>query len=167
MKYFKDYELELVESCEKIAHELVHNHFKLSSSYWQKHIYEIVTLRGLDDIEITENALAQILKYNRPLHTKKFANQLDTIFRICIQDHIILDKVDINKEITLRSLLLYIITHELVHLVRFSRFMELFETPADRRKKEESAVHSISLDIISRFDFNIGQRLQKCYLPVC
>lgn len=167
MKYFHKQELELIEDCEKIAHELVHNYFKLSNSYWQKHIYEIVTLRNLEDIEITNRALAQILKYNRPLYTKKSANQLDTIFRICIQDHIIIDTVDINKEITLRSLLLYIIIHELVHLVRFGNFMELFETPAAKREKEEKTVHEISLDIISRFDPDIAQKLQKCYLPVC
>lgn len=167
MKYFQEQEIELVEYYEKVAHELVHNYFKLSNSYWQKHIYEIVTLRNLEDIEITNHALAQILKYNRPLYTKKSANQLDTIFRICIQDHMILDTVDINKKITLRSLLLYIITHELVHLVRFGNFMELFETPAAKREKEEKAVHEISLNIISKFDSDIGQRLEKCYLPVC
>jgi hypothetical protein len=43
---------------------------------------------------------------------------------------------------------LYIITHELIHIVRFSKFLQNFEASAQERMDEEKRVHQRTHEIL-------------------
>jgi hypothetical protein len=50
--------------------------------------------------------------------------------------------------LSLFPLLLYIVTHELVHIVRFSQFLALYETPEEQKDEEEERVHRLTQNIL-------------------
>jgi hypothetical protein len=43
---------------------------------------------------------------------------------------------------------LYIITHELIHIVRFSKFLQSFDASSEERMAEEKRVHHRTHDIL-------------------
>jgi hypothetical protein len=45
--------------------------------------------------------------------------------------------------------ILYIITHELIHIVRFSKFLQNFDASAEERMAEEKRVHKFTHDILN------------------
>jgi len=44
--------------------------------------------------------------------------------------------------------MVYIFTHELVHIVRFCNFLKRFDVPEVEREKEEKIVHSKTYEIL-------------------
>ena len=46
-------------------------------------------------------------------------------------------------------LLLYIVTHELVHVIRFSQFLALFEAAEAEKAIEETRVHQLTQKILA------------------
>jgi len=49
--------------------------------------------------------------------------------------------------------LLYIITHELVHVIRFSQFLALFEACGEEQALEEARVHHLTQKILEPLNF--------------
>lgn len=124
-----------------LAEDVVSSHFGLSEDFWKKDArFELATLADLDRSEITDFALAQIIKYQVP---DRRAHRTRSLYRICLQDHRIL-KAGNSRSLSLETLLSYVITHELIHLVRFARHDQIFEARAKVRPVEESLVHEIS-----------------------
>lgn len=87
-------------------------------------------------------------------------------------DQAILSTVDKGWGIHLEPFLLYVITHELVHVVRFSKYQQRYENKneADVTFEEERKVHRLTHEILTRiavpgllevFDFYKDWRLNK------
>ncbi len=51
-------------------------------------------------------------------------------------------------------MLLYIVTHELVHVIRFSQFLALFEAPEEEKAREEILVHRLTQKILQPLNFS-------------
>ena len=60
----------------------------------------------------------------------------------------ILAALDANKGLALFPFALYIVTHELIHIVRFSRFLQNFDASAEEKMLEEQRVHTWTHDIL-------------------
>jgi hypothetical protein len=58
-----------------------------------------------------------------------------------------------RPQISLFPLLLYVITHELVHVVRFSQFLALFEACGKEQAEEEARVHQLTQEILAPLNF--------------
>ena len=69
-------------------------------------------------------------------------------FKICIQDHVIDKAVKRDKEIGLFPLTAYIVTHELIHVVRFAKFLQRFDSTAAEQDIEEKRVHALTYDLL-------------------
>ena len=69
-------------------------------------------------------------------------------YKICIQDHAILEVLMTHPEMELYPFTLYVVTHELVHIVRFSRFLQNFDASAVEKIEEERRVHGITHEIL-------------------
>ena len=54
-----------------------------------------------------------------------------------------------RSDLKLFPFLCYILTHELVHIVRFSQFEALFETSVQERREEEDRVHRLTWKILA------------------
>ena len=96
----------------EFAEDLLKHFYQLAYRDWRDLHYEIKTLVDLQNHEVTDKAFAQLALYEvaMPKGSKKTGPA--EFYRICIQDHKILDATE-NREdgIGFRPLVLYIVTH--------------------------------------------------------
>jgi hypothetical protein len=147
--YFLQDQKELLKEAAVIAEEVTSDFFKLSVSHWRRARYDILTLEALRAEEISPHALALVAKYNGCHHDRLLQSAVFDFYRVCLQDHNILKTLKQCTELSLFPLLLYIVTHELVHIVRFSQFLALFETPEEGKQEEERRVHRLTQKILA------------------
>jgi hypothetical protein len=139
--------LELNRSIE-IAEDLVSDRFKISTSEWKRYRYDIRTLAQLSESEITDVAFAQIRRYLRCPDQKLRGSNPGDFFKICLQDHVIRRVLARDRQIGLLPLGLYIMTHELIHVIRFTRFLQSFDTSESEREAEEQRVHAQTFSLL-------------------
>jgi len=148
-RYFHQDHKELVKEAAVIAEEATSDFFKLSASHWRRAPYDILTLEALRAEEISPHALALVAKYRGAPQDRLLGSAAFDFYRVCLQDHNILKTLKHSDGLSLFPLLLYIVTHELVHIVRFSQFLALFETPEEHKQEEERLVHRLTLKILA------------------
>lgn len=132
----------------RIAEELISDHYKISTSQWKRYRYDIQSLKDLHGEEITDEAFAQIRRYAFPPRDKILASRHGDYFKICLQDHVIRRALTRDAHLSLLPLATYIVTHELIHVVRFARFLQRFEAPQRERDAEEARVHRETIDLL-------------------
>lgn len=149
--FFTGAELEIVSSAVLRAEELVDNYFKLSPTLWLKNRYDIKTAAGLAPHERIDGVFAQVLKYEGQRCGVSLGSSSFSLYHVCLQDPAILGLVSGNPGIHLSPFLLYILVHELVHVVRFSRFEHRYENGSEAEVTfgEEKKVHDLTYKIVS------------------
>jgi hypothetical protein len=145
---FRNDELTIVNNAVAMAEELVSNHYKMSASQWLHPKYDVKTLVDLAEDEIVSGPFAQIIRYEGKLKGEVLGSSAYDFYKICIQDHAILSILNKRPEISLSPFALYVVTHELVHIVRFSRFLQNFNASDMEKLIEERRVHGITHDIL-------------------
>jgi hypothetical protein len=70
-----------------------------------------------------------------------------TLYRVSLQDASILRVAERDARLDLEAILLYVLTHELVHIVRFHTDLTDFDVASDR-ESEESRVHAVTFQIL-------------------
>jgi len=132
-----------------LAEEVVADHYRVSESFWiDKGRWELLTLAQLMREEITNEALAQIVKCVGPAVT---GHRPRIFYRICLQDHRI-QSSSLEAGLDLQTLLCYVVCHELIHVVRFARYDQLYEAATGARMAEERLVHDLSRRILEPLD---------------
>jgi hypothetical protein len=113
--------------------------------------YELRTLRSLASDEVTDCALAQTLCYRFSKQVGNVVLQQGDLYRICLQDHKILElaKRRQSDKSLLTALLTYVVTHELVHVVRFGQHLQRVDLPFDMRQEEEHKVERTTRAILA------------------
>jgi len=151
-RYFDEQELERVDHAVVMAEELVNNFFKLSSGQWLKNRYDIKTARDLTHHERVYGPFAQVVKYEGRRKEVALGSSCFSLYRVCLQDQAILSVVAEDSVLLLDPFLLYILTHELVHVVRFLKFKHRYENTgeADLTMAEEKKVHHLTHTILHR-----------------
>jgi hypothetical protein len=147
--YFHLDHKELLTEAAAIAEEVTSDYFKLSPSHWRRAPFDILTLEALRSEEISPHALALVAKYKGCPQDRLLRSADFDFYRVCLQDHNILKTLKHSAELSLFPLLLYVITHELVHIVRFSQFLALFEAQAAQKQEEERRVHHLTQKILA------------------
>jgi hypothetical protein len=150
LKYFTNEQLGIISEALDIAEDMTSNYYRLSLSEWKRHPFDVKTLSQLFGDDISNNAFAILKKCMQgdgreddPLNKRR------ELYLIYLQDHQILKALYRDKELKLLPLLAYILTHELVHIVRFCRFQECFEViEENRRSEEEQKVHQTTYEIL-------------------
>ncbi len=145
------------------AEELTGNHFKLSSSDWKRFKYDVKTLKDLNANEISHEAFATLSKYTCQNESFDFGQRTFSFYQICLQDHNILWALKRDSEITFEGLLLYIAVHELIHIIRFNRFVTLFESNEREKRKEEKTVHTATFNILKDSTYFHDKAILSCY----
>lgn len=146
---FNPAEIILLREAIAIAEEVTSNYFKISTSQWRHYRYDVQTLKDLREAEITDLAFAQIHRYARSPEQRPSASKHGEFFKICLQDHVIRHATERDRPIQLLPLATYIVTHELIHVVRFSRFIQRFDTDSAERDREEQRVHRLTHDLLT------------------
>jgi hypothetical protein len=145
---FKDNELVVVNNAVAMAEELVSNYFKMSASQWLRPKFDVKTLADLSESEVVDGPFAQIIRYQGKIKGGVLGSSAYDFYKICIQDHAILNTIEKQPELKLAPFGLYVVTHELVHIVRFSRFLQNFNASQAEKLAEEQRVHTITHDIL-------------------
>jgi len=159
---FNSSQLRTVRQARARAATLVSGYYCVAPREWQQMPYEVKTLRALDHSEVTDAALAQTVCYNFKRAAGSLVIQEGDLYRICLQDHRILDAMH-HTPLKLGSLLTYVLTHELVHVVRFGQQLQRIDLPLELRDDEERKVEQTTRTILARAgDANLCQFFTNC-----
>ena len=145
---FSSEQIEIVNNAVAMAEELVSNYYKMSASQWLGPRYDVKTLKELSREEIIDGPFAQIIRYKGQRKNTLLGSATYDYYKICLQDHTIQSTLAITPGIRLFPFSLYIITHELIHIVRFSKFLQSFEASDRDRMAEEKRVHQRTHEIL-------------------
>ncbi|MBF0259901.1 MAG: hypothetical protein HQK62_13905 [Desulfamplus sp.] len=147
---FNPVQLQVLDNAVAIAEELVSNHYKMSSTQWLRNRYDIKTLKYLKAGEIVDGPFAQVLGYEARKKGGTLGSSVLNYYTICFQDSTILNKIAENKDLMIFPLLVYITIHELVHIVRFSKFQQIYSASSEAQcaMEEERKVHAITASIL-------------------
>ncbi len=160
---FHQHHKEILREATVIAEEMTSDFFKLTPNHWRRARYDILTLEGLEQEEISPHALALVAKYRGCPRDRLLQSAFFDFYRICLQDHNILKALKTCPDLGLLPLFLYIITHELVHVVRFSQFQALFEAPEEQKRDEEKRVHRLTQKILAPLNSRELPRVIRYY----
>lgn len=139
-------EVALIAQVQSIAEELVGEHFRLTSFGPQHSCYEIVTLATGDESCREPTALAKLSRFDRQERPISDGRLVSRFYEICLQDDNLLRRV--AEGLGLKALLLYVLTHELIHIVRFESFQVHFNPPDVVREEEEETVHHLTEQVL-------------------
>lgn len=149
-------QLALVNTSLRRSEMLVSGWYRIPALPSKHYPYELVTLADLGVPERAADALAHLVVYERRRRSGP-----EHLYRICLQDDQILRRVEEGG--LLGSLLVYVLTHELVHVVRFQRAEESFMVGQPGRQQEEDQVHRITLKLLEKAGEPDWERLNRLY----
>jgi len=162
-RFSPDDQRSLAEACQR-AEELTGDHYHLSSFGPRRYLYEVATADDLQPGERAEDAFAQICRYDAISPEPGYRSRAGRYYRVCLQDEGILSAVRRPRcGFGLDALLLYVMTHELIHVVRFEQFRHPFVTEPGRRAEEEAVVHRITQEVLAPAEDRSVQRLLSYY----
>ncbi|MCI0336276.1 MAG: hypothetical protein L0226_01750 [Acidobacteria bacterium] len=144
-------ELKSVDRAREAAEEMISSFYVLAPREWERVNYEVRTLEELSPEEICDRALAQVLCYDCVKRIGASTVERHDLYRICLQDDRILrasDRIDSGR-LALEPLLLYVLTHELVHIVRFSQHLQRLDLAPEFRSQEELSVEQTTRQILA------------------
>jgi hypothetical protein len=147
---FSPEQIEIVTDSTEMAEELVSDHYKMSAGQWLRSVYDIKTLVDLAAEEIVQGPYAQIIRYEGKPQTGTLGSSSFDFYKICIQDHSILSTLAGSPGIKLSPFSLYIVTHELIHVVRFKKFLQNFSASPQETMDEEKRVHDTTRHILRK-----------------
>lgn len=147
-KRFTPDQIKRINDAAAVAEEQVSNHYKLSANQWLRRKYDVKTAGNLTAAEIVDGPFAQVIRYEGRKPDADLKSDTFDFYKICLQDHAILDALECSPSLKLFPFTLYIITHELIHIVRFTKFLQSFVASADERLAEERRVHAKTHEIL-------------------
>ena len=145
---FKEEDIRTVSEALDIAEDRTGDYFKFSSGQWRRHRYDVKTLSQLTSREVVPDVFALLKKRTKRKDAVEPSSRHRDFYFICLQDHRILKAVKRDRDLGLLPLLVYVFTHELVHIVRFCNFSQRFEVSTKDREKEERIVHATTYEIL-------------------
>jgi hypothetical protein len=151
---FNTDQIGIINHAVTMAEELVSNHFKMSASQWLRPKYDVKTLNDLSSNEIVEGPFAQIIRYQGYRKGSSLGSESYDFYKICLQDHTILTTLANSPGLSLMPFSLYIIAHELIHIIRFSKFLQSFDANPTEKMSEERRVHTLTHQILA--DVNVA-----------
>ena len=148
LETFNADQIAIVNNGVAMSEELVSNFYKMSASQWLGRRYDIKTLADLNPEETVYGPFAQVIRYQGQRKDASLSSAAYDFYKICLQDHAILAAISQSPDIKLLPFILYIVTHELIHIVRFSKFLQGFDASQNEIAAEESRVHEITREIL-------------------
>ncbi len=139
---------------------LVADHFRIPALPSSLYPYEIATLSELNQGERSRSALAHLVIYQRE---RPKGSRVEHLYRVCLMDDLILERAQEEPDDWLRSLLCYIMTHELIHVVRFCRQEQSYNLSTQLREEEERRVHRLTMELLAERGLPGQQRLDQLW----
>ncbi len=146
-------ELALLAQATRVSRDLAGQYYALPCDWFENTSHRICSARDLRRGEVLgQGHLAQIRRVLRLAEHEPVlrCRRLCPHFRICLQDHNLLRRAREGCALDLETLLTWVLTHEYVHLVRFSRGQHPYRVCERRRLVEEGRVDEITAEIVGR-----------------
>jgi len=145
---FTQSDLRTITKAALLAETLTQRFFDLPEDGWKSEPYTIFTRKEIGHDLYEQDTFAQVIRYAaRPLRSHRQARK--ERFGVVLQDPNILMSLLRSTNHDLWTLMLFVLTHELVHIVRFSRYnVDFFAATADR-DEEERLVHNVTKEILA------------------
>jgi hypothetical protein len=131
-----------------LAETLTQRFFDLPLDGWRREPYSLFTRKEVCQKLYERDAFAQLIRY-APGSTRPDRSARRERYGVVLQDPNILMALLRSSNHDLWTLMLFVLTHELVHIVRFSRHNVDFFAPIDDRDREENLVHDMTREILS------------------
>lgn len=147
-RMFDREEILILDQALDLARSLVTDDFRLDLGDFRSWPVDVKRYPELAPAERAENVFAQLFRYLRPGPVVVGARP--DYYRVCLYDPFILKAVDAEPGLSLAPLLTYVLTHELIHVARFAKFMELFNLDEERRGAEEEIVHQETFRLLKK-----------------
>ena len=125
----------------EVSEDIVSDSFGLTTDYWKKNPFEVKTLLQERVEKVPDNAYAHLSKYENTPYLKAFGSDIKSIYKIVIFDPMVLRATMGIKHI-IEPFLIYVIAHELIHILRFSRYECCINL--DEKTREEKIVHKLT-----------------------
>ena len=148
LQSFEGKDINTVNEALAIAEDKTGDFYKFSFGQWKRHHYDVKTQLSLEKHEIVPDTFAILSKGMRFTNGYDSKTKKRDYYFICLQDHHILKALKRDRKLRLFPLLVYIFTHELVHVVRFCNFLQRFEISDKDKEIEESIVHETTFGIL-------------------
>lgn len=140
-----------------LAETLTEKYFDLPKDEWNRNPYGILTRKEVGKTLHQADAFANVITFADP--RKKDHEDGSRKYGIVLQDPNILRALLRSHEHDLWTLGLFVLTHELIHIVRFRRFGVDFFASIQERDREEEVVHGITREVlagVTNTDFVLG-----------
>jgi hypothetical protein len=154
LKKFNSEQIGIVNNAAGMAEELVNDAYKISTNQWRGPRYDIKTLADLCNGEIVYGPFAQIIRYEGQINNSHLISSTYDFYKICLQDHSILSLLKQKPRLRLFPFVLYTTIHELVHIVRFSKFLQAFDASYEEKFDEETRVHKKTHEILAEIQID-------------
>jgi len=148
LKLFTPDQVTVINDAVAMSEEIISDFYKISQSQWLRSRYDIKTLADLEQEEIVDGRFAHLIRYMGKPEGRYLGSYAYDLYKICLQDHTILSKLKVFPDIKLFPFTLYIVIHELIHVVRFCKFLQNFDASPEEKIAEESRVHKYTREIL-------------------
>jgi hypothetical protein len=152
LEKFSATQIKIVNNAVAVAEELVSNFYKMAASQWLKRKYDFKTGTDLKSQEMVLGPFAQIIRYEGHHPESSLGTSSYDFYKVCLQDHSILETLRKTPSLKLYPFVLYIGTHELIHIVRFSKFLQNFHATSQEKQNEERYVHQTTHKILAKIN---------------
>jgi hypothetical protein len=150
LRIFTDSEIERVERVSVVAEELTAETLPVADFASPPFTYDIetaATLHGENTAGLPRRALAEVRRLVR--FPFGYVRRRDLRFRVLLNDPRILALVDRHPG-AFDAVLLFVLTHELIHVIRFATFRREFEASRRARRQEERVVNALTDAVLDR-----------------
>lgn len=144
--YFNTTEKKLIYAAAEEAAEYLKDFYRISPREWFNHCYDVRTEGEDTSSRPQRNALAEVRQYKPFLRTSSIFPQ--DRYHIFLFDRNILQTLWQKSELEFYPFMLYILTHELIHIVRFCQNMHPFECDPVALQKEEERVERLTHQVL-------------------
>ena len=145
-KIFDSGQIVVLDRAMTLARSLAADAFRLDFGDIRSWPVDIKRYPELRPEELAAGVFAQLFRYLRP--GPVLVGGRPDYYRICLYDPAILSALESEPELSLEALLTYVLTHEFIHVARFARFMEVFDSSSKARQAEEEIVHRETFRIL-------------------
>jgi hypothetical protein len=147
---FTESDLMTICRAASLAERLTEKHFNLHEGHWKSEPYAIFTLKQVNRGLYEPDVFANVIRYKTRVDQQKKTKTVPAErYGIVLQDPNILRALLRQSHHDLWTISLFVLTHELIHVVRFKKFNVDFFAEPGARQTEESLVHSITGEILS------------------
>jgi hypothetical protein len=145
--YFNTTEKKIVYLALEEAADYLRRFYCFSPREWFNYCYDVKTELEVPVENSNKNAFAEVRKYTPIL--KKMSTFPKERYHICLFDQNILGTLWKRPDLEFYPFMIYVLTHELIHIARFCQRFHPFECDNATLEKEEQKVDKLTQQVLN------------------